>query len=301
MTTSARTRLGDDAADLSHTYVVRTGKRDSAAVARTLQGTPGITHAEPNRYVNTMNTGGQRLPATVNASAEHAPPAAPSASPIPTNFALTNSAQAFLNAGGVNAVGAFGILQGRYGQQPGAGRTITNVSIGDLTDQAMADAGDPYVQGHGPTTVLKDGQRYLDLPSMPLIPTYVAAPDGSLSGSAYTKDQDPGLGEVLLDFSVMAPLAHDRQRPDQTGSDYTDLLGVAPGADYRLVVPQQPTMDQIATALLAAAHQSPKPTSSPPASASAPTPRASRDATSRTTRTSGPSSPRSSRRTTSWW
>ncbi|MFF3566095.1 S8 family serine peptidase [Streptomyces sp. NPDC002574] len=259
MTASARTRLGDDTADLSRTYVVRTGNRDSAAVARALQGTPGIVGAEPNRYVNTMNTGGRQLPATARASTKHTPGTAPSASAIPTNFALTDSAQAFLNAGGVNAVGAFDILQGRYGQQPGAGRTITNVSIGDLTDQAMADAGDPYVQGHGPTTVLQDGQRYLDLPSMPLIPAYVAAPDGSLSGSASTKDQDPGLGEVLLDFSVMAPLAHDRQRPDRTGSDYTDLLGVAPGAGYRLVVPQQPTMDQIATALLAAAHQSPKP------------------------------------------
>ncbi|MFD3452849.1 S8 family serine peptidase [Streptomyces sp. NPDC058691] len=259
MTTSARTRLGDEAADLSRTYVVRTGNRDSAAVARALQGTPGIVGAEPNRYVNTMNTGGQQLPTTAKVSAKHTPPTAPSASPIPTNFALANSAQAFLNAGGVNAVGAFDILQGRYGQQPGAGRTITNVSIGDLTDQAMADADDPYVQGHGPTTVLKEGQRYLDLPSMPLIPAYVAAPDGTLSGTASTKDQDPVLGEVLLDFSVMSPLAHDRQRPGRTGSDYTDLLGVAPGADYRLVVPQQPTMDQIATALLAAAHQSPKP------------------------------------------
>ncbi|MDX3078087.1 S8 family serine peptidase [Streptomyces sp. MI02-7b] len=261
MTTSARTRLGADAADLSRTYVVRTGNRDSAAVARTLQGTPGIASAEPNRYVNTMNTGGQQLPTTARASAKRTPATAPTpaASPVPANFALTDSAQAFLNAGGVNAVGAFDILQGRYGQQPGAGRTITNVSVGDLTDQAMADAGDAYVQNHGPTTVLQDGQRYLDLPSMPLIPAYVAAPDGSLSGTASTEDQDPALGEVLLDFSVMAPLAHDRQRPGRTGSDYTDLLGVAPGADYRLVVPQQPTMDQIATALLAAAHQSPKP------------------------------------------
>ncbi|MEU0967652.1 S8 family serine peptidase [Streptomyces sp. NPDC005917] len=261
MTTSARERLGGDAADLSRTYVVRTGNHDSASVARALQGTPGIAHAEPNRYVNTMNTGGQQLPSAVLASAKHAPgaPATVDTHAIPANFALTNSAQAFLNAGGVNAVGAFDILQGGYRQQPGTGRTITNVSIGDLTDQAMADSGDPYVQGHGPTTVLKGGQRYLDLPSMPLIPTYVAAPDGSLSGSASTKDQDPVLGEVLLDFSVMAPLAHDRQRPGRTGSDYTDLLGIAPGADYRLVVPQQPTIDQIATALQAAAHQSPKP------------------------------------------
>ncbi|MEU4091839.1 S8 family serine peptidase [Streptomyces sp. NPDC026673] len=263
LTGAARERLGGEAADLSRTFVVRTANRDSAAVARELQGTPGVVHAEPNRYVNTMNTGGRRLPPAVLASAksdaaDRAVPSGGSAA-IPGNFALATSAQAFLNAGGVDAVGAFDILQGRHGQQPGTGRTITNVSIGDLTDQAMADSGDAYVRGNGPTTVLQDGQRYLDLPSMPLIPAYVAAPDGSLSGSASTKDQDPGLGEVLLDFSVMAPLAHDRQRPGRTGSGYTDLLGVAPGAGYRLVVPQQPTMDQIATALLAAAHQSPRP------------------------------------------
>lgn len=272
MTATARERLGTEAADLSRTYVVRTKKRDSAAVARSLQGTAGVLNAEPNRYVNTMSTGGQKLSSAVIKSAKAAPPAAApdaretpadsglaASDAVPANYALSDSAQAFLNAGGVNAAGAFDILQGRYGQQPGTGQTITNVSIGDLTDQSMADAGDSYVRNYGPTTVLKDGQRYLDLPSMPLIPTYVAAPDGSVSGSASTQNQDPLLGEVLLDFSVMSPLAHDRQRADRVGSGYTDLLGIAPGADYRLVVPQQPTIDQIATALLAAAHQSPKP------------------------------------------
>ncbi|TFV33773.1 hypothetical protein E4K10_40305 [Streptomyces sp. T1317-0309] len=133
------------------------------------------------------------------------------------------------------------------------------MSIGDLTDQSMADDGDSYVRSNGPTTVLKDGQRYLDLPSMPFIPTYVAKDSGGLDGAASTEQQDPSLDEVMLDFGVMAPLAHDRQRPEATGSGYTDLLGIAPGANYRLVVPQQPTTDRIAGALLAAAHQSPKP------------------------------------------
>ncbi|RVU15537.1 peptidase S8 [Streptomyces antnestii] len=254
-------------------YVVQTSQKDSVAVARALRGTPGIARVEPDRYVNTMHTGGSPLPsATTRAFAKATradaagpaarsdgnPPAAPAAD-VPGNDTLTNSAQAFLNAGGVNAVGAFSMLQGRYGQQPGAGETITNVSLGDLTDQSMADAGDDYVKSYGPTTVLKDGQRYLDLPSMPLIPAYVAKDSGGLDGAASTKNQDPALGEVLLDFSVMAPLAHDRQRPEATGSGYTDLLGIAPGADYRLVVPEQPTVDRIAGALLAAAHQSPRP------------------------------------------
>lgn len=43
------------------------------------------------------------------------------------------------------------------------------------------------------------------------------------------------------------------------GCGKADLLGIAPGATYRLVVPQQPTTDQIAIAMLAAARQSPRP------------------------------------------
>ncbi|MFD8721439.1 S8 family serine peptidase [Streptomyces sp. NPDC059629] len=254
---------------LSRTYVLTTDQRDSAAVARALRGTSGIADAEPNRYVNTMNTGPSPLPSAA-LRAFPAQPGTTSATAdkragttagdaVPANDTLTTSAQAFLNAGGVNAVGAFSLLRQRYGQQPGAGETITNVSIGDLTDQAMADAGDAYVRTTGPTTVLKDGQRYLDLASMPLIPTYVAKDGGGLDGTASTENQDPSLDEVMLDFGVMAPLAHDRQRPGATGSGYTDLLGIAPGADYRLVVPEQPTTDRIAGALLAAAHQSPRP------------------------------------------
>ncbi|MDX6236767.1 MAG: hypothetical protein QOG10_1582, partial [Kribbellaceae bacterium] len=269
LTKAARGQLGADAPDLSRTYVVQVKQQDSTAVASTLRGTSGVAYAEPDRFVNTMNAGAQPLPASVRPAAASADNAAQapattsttgtSPADVPSNYALSSSAQAFLNAGGVDAVGAFSTLQSGYGQQPGTGEIITNVSIGDLTDQSMADAGDSYVKGNGPTTVLTNGQRYLDLPSMPLIPTYVAGADGSLDPSGSTKNQDPLLGEVLLDFSVMAPLAHDQQRQSATGSGYTDLLGIAPGADYRLVVPQEPTIEQIAGALLAAANQSPRP------------------------------------------
>jgi hypothetical protein len=245
----------------TRTYVVKVKQQDSTAVASTLQGTSGIAYAVPDRYVNTMNPGAQPLPASV-AKAPTALKAAPqpgtSPTDVPSNYALSTSAQAFLNAGGVNAVGAFTTLE-KFGQLPGTGQIITNVSIGDLTDQSMADAGDGYVKDYGPTTVLKDGRRYLDLPSMPLIPTYVAGADGSLDPAGSTKNQDPLLGEVLLDFSVMAPLPHDQQRDGAVGSGYTDLLGIAPGAEYRLVVPQEPTIQAIAGALLAAANQSPRP------------------------------------------
>lgn len=297
LTGAAASQLGADATDLAHTYVLQTAQRDSAAVARALRDSPGVAAVEPDRYVTTMNSGAQPLPSGAPKPSAHAPrtgaattaapsaaPAGPSATPagpsaepatpphapagsssvpgspsVPGNATLADSAQSFLNAGGVDAVGAYALLGDRFGQRPGAGETVTNVSIGDLTDQSMADAGDAYVAGNGPTTILKDGRRYLDLPSMPLIPTYVATDAGGLDASASTEDQDPALDEVLLDFSVMSPLPHDEQRPGATGSGYTDLLGIAPGADYRLVVPEQPTTDRIAGALLAAAHQSPRP------------------------------------------
>ncbi|MFE1988676.1 S8 family serine peptidase [Streptomyces mirabilis] len=260
----ATSQLRSSVSGVPRAYVVHMKDQDSAAVARTLEGTSGVAFAEPNRYVNTMNTGAQPLSSSaVRAAAVAAAAAAktPSASTgaIPTNYDLAYSAQSLLNAGGVNAVGAFPTLKRKFGQMPGAGEIITNVSLGDLIDESMANDSDHYAQGAGATTVLRNGQRYLDLPSMPLIPTYVADENGSLSGTATVENEDASLGEVMLDFGVMAPLPHDRQRPGRTGSGYTDLLGIAPGAKYRLVVPQRPTTDQIAGALLAAANQSPRP------------------------------------------
>lgn len=67
--------------------------------------------------------------------------------------------------------------------------------------------------------------------------------------------------EVGLDFSMMAPLPHNQQRPDAQGSGLTDLLGIAPGASYRLVIPGTPggAVSDVDAAFLAAADQTPKP------------------------------------------
>ena len=132
-------------------------------------------------------------------------------------------------------MGAYSLLEKRFGQLPGTGELITNVSIGDLTDQSMADAGDPYVQANGPTTIVQNGQRYLDLPSMPLIPTYVADPSGQLDPLGSTEGQDPSLDEVMLDFSVMAPLPHNLQRPSATYQSGYQIIGIDPGL-HRLLV-----------------------------------------------------------------
>lgn len=246
---------------LSNTVLVHLGGDDPTAAAKILAGTPGVVSAQPDRRVASMSTGPQPVPgpavkAAQGSRAYQAPPGQPR---LPSNYGLASSAQSFLNAGGTDTLGAYSMLADRFGQLPGTGEIITNVSIGDLTDQGMADAGDPYVRTYGPTTIVQHGQRYLDLPSMPLIPTYTASPRGILDPLGSTENQDPVLGEVLLDFGVMAPLPHDQQRAGAVGDGLTDLLGIAPGAQYRLVVPQQPTVDQIAVALLAAARQNPRP------------------------------------------
>ncbi|HEY0494620.1 MAG TPA: S8 family serine peptidase [Kutzneria sp.] len=206
---------------------------DVDQAAQELRKQPGVRFAEPNRAVSGMSSG--QLP--VPGYAANLPVAGPD------NYGVTSSLQSFLNANGVNALGAYDTLTSRYHQLPGAGQIITNVSSGDLTDQ---------------TTVVKDGQRYLDIPSMPLIPTYVNTA-GGLSPTGTTTGQDAQLAEVLLDFAVMAPLPHDKQRPEALGSKSTDLLGIAPGAQYRLVVPQEVSTGGIAEALLAAARQTPRP------------------------------------------
>ncbi|ACU73435.1 peptidase S8 and S53 subtilisin kexin sedolisin [Catenulispora acidiphila DSM 44928] len=222
--------------------------------------------AASGHTVTSMISSRTQIPASIVAAAKNNAAATTTkrlavanTSGLPDNYGISSSLESWMNSGGVDALGAYSDLATRYNKLPGQGEIITNVCVGDLTDQAMADAGDGYVQQNGPTTVLSGGQRYLDLPSMPLIPTYVADTAGHLNPLGSTENQDPSNGEIMLDFSVMAPLPHQDQRPANTGSGFTDLLGVAPGASYRLVVPSSPTPDQIRVALLAAARQTPRP------------------------------------------
>ncbi|MFI2203311.1 S8 family serine peptidase [Streptomyces sp. NPDC020192] len=258
---AAQAKLGSAAIDLSKVQVVQLAGGDASAAAHTLAAAPGVVYAEPDRTVSPMNTGAVPLPSSVGATAGKADSSAreqdsgaTGTDGVPGNAALGTSLQSFLNAGGVDATGAYSLLKQQFQQLPGAGETITNVSVGDLTD-----ASTPNLGPAGPTTVVQNGRRYLDIPTMPLIPTYTADATGTLDPTGSTRGQDSALGEVLLDFSVMAPLPHDLQRPGMQGSGNSDLLGIAPGADYRLVVPQQPTFSQIAVALLAAARQQPRP------------------------------------------
>ncbi|MFF1968885.1 S8 family serine peptidase [Streptomyces sp. NPDC058232] len=258
---AAQAKLGSGAVDLSKVQVVQLAGGDAKAAARTLAATPGVLYAEPDLTVSPMNTGTVPLPATASVRAEKASSSpkgqdsgATGSDGVPDNAGLGTSVQTFLNSSGVDATGAFSLLKRKFDQLPGTGETITNVSIGDLTD-----ASTPSLADSGPTTVVQNGQRYLDIPTMPLIPTYTADSSGTLDPTGSTQQQDPALGEVMLDFSVMAPLPHELQRPGMEGSGDSDLLGIAPGAKYRLVVPLEPTFSQIGVALLAAARQQPRP------------------------------------------
>jgi hypothetical protein len=264
---AAQQRIGDAALNLGDIVLVHV-KGSATAAATKLAATSGISFAEPDRYVETMDTGGKVLtsgsaPATGAALAPGPVPArlkaadvqaaTPGSALLPANYGLESSLDSYLNAQGDDVAGAYATLQGKFGQLPGTGETITNVSVGDLTDASMND---DEVATYGPTTLLQNGQRYIDLPTMPLIPAYVSEPDGSLSATASVEGTgDPVLGEIGLDFSVMSPRPDSDQRAGDTGSGLTDLLGIAPGASYRLVVPSTPTTSQIAQAFLAAATQ----------------------------------------------
>jgi hypothetical protein len=122
------------ALDLLHTYVVHVAGQDAAGAARRLRAVPGVRYALPDLPVGSMAIEPQPLSrAHVEAGNRRAatiPP--PSGSPaLPTNYGLQSSLQSYLNSTGVNAVGAFVELAERYGQLPGEGTRITNVSIGD--------------------------------------------------------------------------------------------------------------------------------------------------------------------------
>ena len=261
----ARMTLGSRALDLNNLYDVHIGALNPFEAAQALRRSRSVAYAEPDFYVSTMlahdgvyaQGAQQRAQAharTLRAAAAARRATASVATPaLPTNYGLQSSLSAFLNANNLDWTPAYVQLQQKYGQLPGEGEIITNVSIGDITDpsQGLSD---------GSTSTVIGGQRYLDIPTMPLIPTYVADlnanldPLGTVVGS-----QDPLDGEILLDFSVMAPLPDSMQRPQRLGFGLLDPLGIAPGAQYRLVVPGQETFSNIAAAILGASQQAPAP------------------------------------------
>lgn len=267
---AAEQRVGHALLDFSRAYVLHVTGSSVASAVSTLRASPDVAYASPNWTVTTSNTPPVPIPASQVKRAASASAAAGRAATaadvpgVPSNFTLASSAQSMLNRPANDVVPAFTALAA-HGQLPGQGEIITNVSLGDLTDASAAanpsDRCNFYAANYGPTTIIQGNQRYLDWPSMPLIPTYTSDAAGQLNGTGETCGQDPNLTEVGLDFSMMAPLPHDQQRPGAVGSGLTDLLGIAPGASYRLVVPGTAggAISDVDAAFLAAANQTPRP------------------------------------------
>jgi hypothetical protein len=272
MHAAAQAQLGRPVLNFADASILHlTGSSVATAVAE-LRGNADVAYAEPDWIVSTTDTPAIPVPKSALAAARSA--AAPTHqfskltpadnSGVPANYALTSSAQSMLNRPGDDVVPAYTELA-QHGQLPGQGEIITNVSLGTLDDASAAtDTSDPcnfYAANYGPTTVVMNGQRYLDWPSMPLIPTYTASSSAVLDPTGETCGDDPTLAEVGLDFSMMAPLPDGSQRAGMQGSGLTDLLGIAPGASYRLVVPSTPggAITDVDAAFLAAAAQTPRP------------------------------------------
>jgi hypothetical protein len=273
---ASRTALGHASPgglDLGRAYVVHVTNASMQIALTALRKSPAVAYASPDWTVAPMNTTATPLPAAARQAAaalagrlRHraaAPPPGNGLAPLPGNFALQTSAQSLLNRPATDWAPAYEALQNRYHQLPGTGETITDVSLGDLTS---ADIGsdDPCFgleSAFGPTTVINNGQRYLDWPSMPLIPTWTASDASALDPTGEVCGVDPFDTEIGLDFAMMAPLPDSAQRPGAMGSGLTDLLGIAPGASFRLVVPSDTSgsITSIDAALLAAAQQSPRP------------------------------------------
>jgi hypothetical protein len=272
----AESRVRRSLLAFDNAFVLHASASSVEKAVRALRAEASVAYAEPDYAVSPMIAERRPMPADVareiagyrraprafgRATRSTAPPQ------VPSNAAVTFNVQAFLDAPGVDAIAAFDEIGQRFGQLPGTGEIVTNVGIGDVDDaSAASNPNDPChdaVAGGGPTTHLIGGQRYLDLPSMPLIPVWVSDTSGTLSTTADVCNVDPSLGEVGLDFSVMAPLPHEQQRPGEIGAAATDLLGIAPGASYRWVAPGATNgvvgIGETLTAMIAAARQQPAP------------------------------------------
>ena len=265
MRDTAQNAVGHAVLDFPDAVVLHVHGASVPSAVDALRANPDVAYAAPNWMVATSHTPGVPLQqAAARAATSRQQTASLAAAGLPANYALTSSAQSMLNRPANDVVPAYSAIAA-HGELPGQGEIITNVSLGDLTDaSAAADTNDPcnfYAANYGPTTVVQNGQRYIDWPSMPLIPTYTSDANGNLDPTGETCGQDPNLVEVGLDFSMMAPLPHDQQRPGAVGAGLTDLLGIAPGAQYRLVIPGTAggSITDVDAAFLAAATQTPKP------------------------------------------
>jgi hypothetical protein len=139
-----------------------------------LRASPAVAYAAPDWTVAPMNTTATPLPASARQAAALAGRLRLRAAaarqqgnglaPLPGNFALQTSEQSLLNRPATDWVPAYEALESQYHQLPGTGETITDVSLGDLDSSDIGNT-DPCFgleSAFGPTTIISNGQRYLD-------------------------------------------------------------------------------------------------------------------------------------------
>lgn len=280
MHSAAQAAVGRPLLNIANAYRVTMQYSSVEQALADLRKVQSIAYAGPDWAVSPMHTQPVPMPdaqkqqlrsmnfSKLRQAAEVRTQSAVTDSAIPQNFSVVSSLQSMLNSSGIDALAAYDEIETKFHQLPGAGEIITNVSVGDIT--AVGDTGelcDLELKGLGPMTDVINGQRYLNLPGMPLIPAYAADAHGQIDPH-YTECDAADTGEYDLDFSMMAGLPDEAQRAGERGTPVNgDILGVAPGASYRLVVPatggSYDTSDTfesgIAGALAGAAYQTPKP------------------------------------------
>ncbi|WP_028060846.1 S8 family serine peptidase [Candidatus Solirubrobacter pratensis] len=180
----------------------------------------------------------------------------PDAAALPRNSAYRTDAQSYQDAAGNDVTGAATMIGKRFGQQPGQGEYVTNISLGNVTDKS---------------TELRNGQRYIVQAGYPRIPVWLSTADCTptdtgqscavaLDPSGTTQDDQGDFVEVDLDFSVMAPppLGDPRiANPAPAGNG--ELIGEAYGASYRLINPKVNDTENFVGAFLGAGFlQTPK-------------------------------------------
>jgi len=166
------------------------------------------------------------------------------------NYSYVTDGQSYHDAASNDLTGAVAMLRNKFGRAPGRGETILNISLGRIADDS---------------TVIENGQRYLEQRGYPRIATYtsnanVSTPDEAgnlgcldpLGTNVTDPNQQYDLTEPMLDFSVMAPPpnGNPRVRNPQAPGQLGNILGAAYGANFRLVNPNRNSTADFVAAFL---------------------------------------------------
>lgn len=289
MHAQAQARVNRPLLNIGNVFSLSISKGSVESAVAALRAIPSVAYASPDWTVSPMHTAPHALPdgerqtlRTVDParvreaarlrSSSAALPMSATSGMTPANYAVSSNLQSLLDSSGIDDIAAYQEITSKFHELPGTGEIITNVSVGDIyaaeDGQGAATPNNPcpaQLKNYGPMTQMIGGQRYLNWPGLPLIAAYAADANGHTDPS-YVSCAESDLSEVGLDFSMMAPLPDDQQRPgEQGGPANGDLLGIAPGATYRLYVPatNSPTqggnfLSDIDGVFLAAAQQAPR-------------------------------------------